>query len=295
MITFYWRLIFVLVLIGALADICLRSSATARFSPARRILLSIGAMALIVLMMWTPLLRQYRAEYPIASIVYVAPAVWFPQPTGAWYMRIMHFGPDPVYNVHVYFEDDDRFAQIKNQRNGISNKQIQDAVINLAYPEIDPLRGGLILNPQFTWSPVNPDREHYTIAINTRDGGFIESLFIEQSGGKWLFRLIVKGNPGAALIDCCDPGFRYWPELEPVIGFPDCAKSALLPRCFPTYTAIPGPDLSPPAQTWLPEDSTNRVMYVALMLFAVLCIAALYVLFALWLMGVCVRRGIKRF
>jgi hypothetical protein len=185
----------------------------------------------------------------------------------------MHYGPNPVYNIQIYFEDDDRNAQIAKQGTGITTKQLQEAQTILEYPEIDPERG-LLLGRQFTWFPINPSHEHYTAAINTRDGGFVESVRIEQIDGKWRFRIIVNDNPAThpAIINCRDS------------GFPGGIESDQLSPCFPTYTAFPEP--SSTSFKLLPEDETNRVMFLAVLSYASLPVLGIYALFALWLMGV---------
>jgi hypothetical protein len=86
---------------------------------------------------------------------------------------------------------------------------------SVAYPEVDPF-GGLEINPEFLWSTINPLHQQYIAMINTRDGGFIEQLFMEQKETKWLFRIGVRENNSnpTEIINCCDPGFRFWPNIE---------------------------------------------------------------------------------
>jgi hypothetical protein len=232
--TVWWRVVFLVLALGALVDgWLLRPSVNLPLSKLRastRILISIGIAITVSALLWRPLFNEYRTEHPIPSLVYIAPAVWLPQ-AEAWYMRIMHYGPNPVYNIQIEFVDEDRNAQLSKQRGGITSKQLEEAQTSLTYPEIDPERG-LILNRQFLWSPLDPSREHYRALISTRDGGFAESIRIARVNSKWRFQIIVNDNPTsrAAIINCRDPDLA------------DGAVSDRLPPCFPTYTTIPGPD-----------------------------------------------------
>jgi hypothetical protein len=118
LITIWWRIFFILMAIGALVDKCfLRPLASSQFSSlnsSHRVLASYGAMVLIVGLLWVPLLKEYRTEHPIPSLVYVVPTEWKPE-SDSWSMRVMQYGPNPVYNIRIYLEDDNRVEQLNNQ------------------------------------------------------------------------------------------------------------------------------------------------------------------------------------
>jgi hypothetical protein len=165
---------------------------------------------------------KYLKEHPTPSVVYVVPSFWSPSPSASWLMKIRHCGPDSVYNVEVIFTDADRAKQIAT-RGSATPAVIAATLVSLEYPEIDPTQGGWA--EQFPWSPLDPDHEHYTAKIKTRDKLFDETLQIERVAAKWLYRIkIFDPATTQRILDCRDPGFPESP-VEP------------LPVCFPHYVS----------------------------------------------------------
>lgn len=114
-ITFGWRLLSLGVVLGAVIDLSLRSAQTRTLSPIKRIVLSIGASALLIAMVWNPLRKQYSDEHLPPSFVYVVPGIWSPAPTPQMFMMIRHYGPESVYNVELIFDDLDRRKVLAQQ------------------------------------------------------------------------------------------------------------------------------------------------------------------------------------
>jgi hypothetical protein len=165
--------------------------------------------------------NKYSGEFPSPSTVYVTPGVWLSSPVAEWIMVIHHCGPAPLYNIGVYFADDDRKRAMAG-RSTVTPEEIAETETSLHFPEIDPTQNG----PMFTWRPLDQAHGNYTIRIQSRDSIFDESLKIQRIDEKWHYSVTVadvtKSQP-LKVLDCRDRGFTASSTGEHV------------PACFPDY------------------------------------------------------------
>jgi len=78
--------------------------------------------ALIVIGMPASFYWVDRRQHPPMSVAYVAPGFWSSSPLAKWFMMIQHCGPEPVYNVHIIFVNEDRVKQISKSYDGDARK-----------------------------------------------------------------------------------------------------------------------------------------------------------------------------
>ncbi len=263
-VTFPWRILCVLIVLTPLIDLIFHHPHTRRFSPGLRLAASGLVISLSVSALWHPLERQYLEEYAPPSFIYLVPGIWSPSPTPRWLMIIQHFGSQPVFNSELTFVDSDRGKAIAHK--GTATPQdIEEEQLILRLAEIDPPHGEWAKH--FWWSPLDPDHEHYVTGIATRDGQYHEDLDVERIEGAWQFKIAITDvSTHEKIIDCQDFS----------------ADPAHLPKCFPDYTVLHAGEPHLPLE--IPAE--NRVMFVAVVIYAFGFLCALYSLLALWLMGV---------
>jgi hypothetical protein len=143
--------------------------------------------------------------------------------------------------------------------------------------EVDKSGAGL---ESFSWTRLNLDHQHYQIDIRCRDGQFGEQLWFAPNGvgGSLVAIRLSQVFPYTStfqetiLFECADPGFP-----NAVTGFEGEPSSCVL---FATH-------LGEPQLTFrLPANTDNARMLVAALIYAFLICLTLYLLFALWWMGV---------
>jgi hypothetical protein len=120
------------------------------------------------------------------SLVFVFGVPLGDNDSASWMMMLRHFGPNPAHNCSIDFFDDDR-KNIEHQwlaahpdspfpppglAAGESQKHVYVAETG---PEGSP--GG------FSWNPLDPDRQHYTVSISCRDGVFVERWEVTRVDG----------------------------------------------------------------------------------------------------------------
>jgi hypothetical protein len=135
-----------------------------------------------------------------------------------WIMMVNHYGPTPAYNCQVHFHDKDR----KNIEHEWLVKHPQtpfpppglagQSQLHLHIPEADP--PGLATS--FRWTPLDPDRQHYSVSINCRDGIFEENWEVTRVNGILRTRISVEHGPhwkeknpnsDPVVFACSDPEF----------------------------------------------------------------------------------------
>jgi hypothetical protein len=264
-VTFGWRLLSLILVAGALFDLCLRSPQTKQFSPGVRVLVSLGALTSLIAVTWNPIRKQYRDENLPPSFVYVVPGFWSPSPTPQWFMAIRHYGPQSVYNTELVFDDLDR-RKLMGQQSAVTPQEIERTELTFHYPEIDPTEG--FWTKLFPWRPLHPDHEHFSAVSVSKNGRFSESFQIEQiAAGEWQYQMqVLDVRTSAKIIDCRDPKFP--------------SASSDLPACFPAFVTQHQGDATLPLQ--LPSDPNVRVMMIAVLTYALMVLIPLYGLFALW-------------
>jgi hypothetical protein len=142
-----------------------------------------------------------------------------------WMMMLIHYGPNTVHGCRVTFYDEDRKNLehewlVKHPNVPYPPKDLFDSSKYSAYiPEANP--EGLTAGG-FQWKPLDPDRQHYGVAIECGDGVFGEELEITRVDGILRVRIVVqhgsewmRKNPGKdpVIFQCQDPEFVRTPAL----------------------------------------------------------------------------------
>lgn len=105
--------------------------------------------------------------------------------SASWMMIPKHYGPNPAHNCKIDFYDEDRI-NIQHQwlvahpnspfpPPGLTGESRKHVHITEASPEGSS--GG------FSWSPLYPDRQHYTVNIDCREGVFTEKWEVTRVDG----------------------------------------------------------------------------------------------------------------
>jgi hypothetical protein len=95
----------------------------------------------------------------------------------AWYFIVAHKGKDPVYNVNVWFMDEDRLAAFRADSR--QTDLLHESESAFSYPEVDPTEPQVPIH--FIWKVLVPDHEHYTVRISERNGIFDQRLRYRES------------------------------------------------------------------------------------------------------------------
>jgi hypothetical protein len=187
MISFGWRCACIVLFLFSVADLCLRSERVKDHfpSPYLRLVLSMIALLVIGAMVRAPMLRQYKQEHLPPSIPFILGVPYGDNDSPLWVMLIKHYGESPAYNCEVSFYDEDRknigrawlashpgFSFPPINLIGESSKVFRDI------PEIDKRGWG-----SFEWTPIDPNRQHYTTVSECRDGQFIEYWDVTRVNG----------------------------------------------------------------------------------------------------------------
>jgi hypothetical protein len=158
-------------------------------------------------------------------------------------MMVNHYGPNPAYNCQVRFYDKDR----KNIEHEWLVKHpdvpypppslVGQSQVDLNFPEADP--PGPIGN--FRWTPLDPDRQHYSASITCRDGVFHEDWEVTRVNGVLRTRISIEHG-------------HHWkeknPESDPVVF--SCRDPEFVPTAV-TSSEIPKTKLQPIHPGWKPN------------------------------------------
>ena len=144
------------------------------------------------------------------SFVYVNPGVWIV--TGTWDIFVNHRGPDPSYNVEIWFVDLAKKEQVVSKSVSLTKADIDSFQMIRSYPEIDPKGRTSNFAIQFLWTPPVPDHEKYAIEITWRDGSVHQDLQVERVGDKWYWATqVTDKETKRLLVNCKDKGFPFGP------------------------------------------------------------------------------------
>lgn len=159
-----------------------------------------------------------------------------------WLMMVKHYGPEPAYNCHVNFYDKDR----KNIEHDWLVKHPQEpyppaglvskSQLQLHIPEADPPG----LAGSFRWTPLDPDRQHYSISISCRAGIFEENWEVTRVNGVLRTKISIEHGP-------------LWKEKNPdseTLVF-SCSDPEFVP--MPLLTEVPAAKLIPVHPGWKPN------------------------------------------
>lgn len=135
-----------------------------------------------------------------------------------WIMMLNHYGPNPAYNCQVHFYDKDRKNiehewLVKHPNNPYPPQGLAgQSQLHVHIPEADP--PGPATN--FRWTPLDPDRQHYSVSISCRDGTFEENWEITRVDGILRTKISIEHgahwkekNPNSdpLVFECTDPEF----------------------------------------------------------------------------------------
>ncbi len=135
-----------------------------------------------------------------------------------WLMLLRHYGSNTVYSCQVDLIDDDR-KNIEHQwlAKHPNSPFLPAGMFPPSQTSIRVAEGGPEGPlPNFTWKPLDPNRQHYTILISCRDGYFIQKWEVTrvnrilrtkisvEHGQQW-----IANNPtsSAVVFQCQDPEF----------------------------------------------------------------------------------------
>jgi hypothetical protein len=136
-----------------------------------------------------------------------------------WIMMLLHYGPEPAFNCKVDFYDDDRknvehLWLVEHPNNPfLPPGQFDDSQKRLFVAEAGP--EGRTGN-DFTWTPLDPNSQHYTVSISSRDGVFAEKWEVTRVDGILRAKIVIEHGPGWArgnpeesplVFKCEDPEF----------------------------------------------------------------------------------------
>jgi hypothetical protein len=144
------------------------------------------------------------------SLVFVFGAPLGDNDSATWIMMLKHYGPAPAYNCDINFYDDDRKNiehewLVKHPNSPFPPPGLAGESQKRIYlPEANS--GGATSN--FTWNPVNPNSQHYTVSISCREGVFEEKWEITRVDGVLRSRITLVHGP---------QWIKNNPSLEPVI------------------------------------------------------------------------------
>lgn len=185
---------------------------------------------------------EFRRPKQLASFVFIFGAPLGDNDSSVWVMLLKHFGPSAANNCDIEFCDEDR-KNIEHEwlvRNpnspypppGLVGKSQEHFRITEAGPE-----GSL---GSFQWTPVDPNRQHYTASISCRDGYFVEHWEVNRIGG--VLRSKIRIEHGSQWI-------RQNPRLDPVIF--ECTDPEF--SSAPLAIALPNARPAPVHPGWKPN------------------------------------------
>lgn len=162
---------------------------------------------------------------PLPSLLFVVGAPLGDNNSPIWIMVLKHFGPDAAYNCQVTFSDDDRKNiehewLVKHPEHSFLPAGVFDPSQANAYAQEANPEG--ITAGSFNWRPLDPDRQHYTVSINCRDGVFVEKWEVVRVSGVLRTRISIEHGPewirknpksDPLVFQCQDPAFIAAPLL----------------------------------------------------------------------------------
>ena len=165
-------------------------------------------VAIVLIVWWVVLETWWPQQTP--SFVFVFGAPLGDNSSPVWIMMLQHYGPNPAHNCDVQFYDSDR-KHIEHQwlvqhpnspfpPPGLAGKSQESFHIHEAGAQGPGLK--------FQWTPLGPDRQHYTVSISCRDGVFQEDWEVTRVDGVLRTKITIKRGP---------EWIRKNPKLDPVV------------------------------------------------------------------------------
>lgn len=165
---------------------------------------------------------ELKRPKQLPSFVFVFGAPLGDNDAPVWVMLFKHYGPNPAHNCDIEFFDQDRkniehawLVQHPNspfpptQLTGKSQEHFH-------IPEAGP-QGSI---GSFQWTPLDPDRQHYSASISCRDGVFVENWEVTRVNGVLRTKVTLEHGPqwiaknprsNRVVFACADPEFSETP------------------------------------------------------------------------------------
>lgn len=184
----------------------------------------IGWVAIVIAVVWVVLwgILEFKRPKQLPSFLFVFGAPLGDNNSPVWIMLLKHFGPNVAHNCDIEFFDQDR-KSIEHEwlvrhpdspypppeLAGISQKRLHTS-------EAGP-QGSM---GSFQWTPVDPDRQHYTASIICRDGVFVENWEVTRVDGALRAKIRIEHGPqwveenpklDPVVFECTDPEFCSTP------------------------------------------------------------------------------------
>ncbi len=137
------------------------------------------------------------AAVQIPNFLFVFGAPLGDNNSATWMMMLKHYGPDPAHNCTIDFYDKDRI----NIRHEWSLKHPDtsfppaDLVGEFRYQTRISEAGPEGPLPSFNWTPLDPDRQHYSVSTSSRDGVFVENWDVTRVKGHLCARITIERGP----------------------------------------------------------------------------------------------------
>jgi hypothetical protein len=159
----------------------------------------------------------WELTVPTPSFPFVFGAPLGDNNSADWIMMVKHYGPNPAYNCDIAFYDKDR-TNI-NHLWLVDHPNVPFAPKDLVGETRTLLQcaevGKAGSSEKFTWKPLDPDCQRYSVASSCRDGVFSQEWEVTRVDGVLRSRLIIK--QGAEVIfSCVDPEFTEKPLLAEI-------------------------------------------------------------------------------
>jgi hypothetical protein len=141
--------------------------------------------------------RPQASSSKTPNFVFVFGAPLGDNNSATWIMTLRHFGPGPAHNCAVDFYDKDRINinhgwLVKHPNTPFAPPDLvgefrHHTQVSEAGPEA-PL-------PLFKWTPLDPNRQHYSVSISSRDGAFAQDWEITRVNGRLRSRITIARGP----------------------------------------------------------------------------------------------------
>ena len=168
-------------------------------------------------------------ENKTPSLFFVIGAPLGDNQSEGWIMLIQHYGPNRAYGCNIEFFDRDRKNiehewLVKNPNTPFLPAGMFDASqLSMSIAEGGPEPSNVA---SFPWTPLDPNRQHYSVTISCRDGYFVENWEVTRIDDVLRAKVTIEHGP---------QWIQNHPNLSPVILH--CQDQEFIPQ--PLLSEIP--------------------------------------------------------